>query len=184
MKISTESLARASAIHPWRTILIWTVVLALSAVTVYALLGDGLTTEFTHSNNPDSKKADTMLEDRLRGPRRVKEVVIVASEDLVVEDAAFEVKVTELFEEIDALGSDVIQSGINYYMLPAPDLVSDDRHTTIMPLILAGSFDEAMKNVEQLNDVVADANGEGGFKVIIAAAPAIKLSISFISPSL
>ena len=39
MRLSTESLARASARHPWRTVGIWIVVVVLSFGAVATLLG-------------------------------------------------------------------------------------------------------------------------------------------------
>ncbi len=181
MKLSTESLARASATHPWRTVGIWLSVVAVSMFIAGTMLNDGLTTEFAYSSNPDSKKADALLEDRLRGPRRLNEVVIVQSDRLVVDDPAFEAKVTELFGQINDLGPDIIQSGMNYYALPVPAMVAEDRHSTIMPLVLAGSFDDAMENVEQLTDLVAEANGKDGFKVLIAGGASIGLESNEIS---
>jgi RND superfamily putative drug exporter len=156
-------------------------VLVVALVLVATLLADGLTTEFTYSNNPDSKIADALLEERLRGPRRVNEVVIVQSDELVVDDPAFEEKVHDLFGAITGLGAGVIQSGVNYYMIPVPALVADDRHTTIIPLVMAGSFDDAMDNVEQLTDLVAAADGRDGFRVLIAGEASISLEANKIS---
>ena len=181
MRLSTESLARASAAHAWRTVAIWTVVLIVAVVLVATLLADGLTTEFRYSNNPDSKTGDALLEERLRGPRRVNEVVIVQSDELVVDDPAFERKVLELFGAITGLGTDVIQGAVNYYMFPDPAMVADDRHTTLIPLVMAGSFDDAMDNVEQLTDLVAAADGRDGFKVLIAGEASISLESNKIS---
>jgi len=181
MRLSTEALARASAAHAWRTVGIWTVVLIVAVVVAATLLADGLTTEFAYSNNPDSKRGDALLEERLRGPRRVNEVVIVQSAELVVDDPAFEAKVLELFGAITGLGTDVIYGAVNYYMFPDPAMVAEDRHTTLIPLVMAGSFDEAIDNVEQLTDLVAAADGRDGFKVLIAGEASISLESNKIS---
>lgn len=181
MNLSTESLARASATHPWRTVGVWAAVLVVAVVLVVTLLADGLTTEFIYTNNPDSKVGDALLEERLRGPRRVNEVVIVQSDDLTVDDPLFEGKVREVFAAISGLGTDVIQSGVNYYMFPDQALVAEDRHTTIIPLVMAGSFDDAMDNVEQLTHLVAAADVSDGFKVLIAGEASISLESNEIS---
>ena len=181
MRLSTESLARASAAHAWPTVGIWTVALVVAVVVVATLLADGLTTEMAYSNNPDSKKGDALLEERLRGPRRVNEVVIVQSAQLVVDDPVFERKVLELFGAITGLGTDVIYGAVNYYMFPDPAMVAEDRHTTIIPLVMAGSFDDAIENVEQLTDLVAEADGRDGFKVLIAGEASISLESNEIS---
>ena len=181
MRLSTESLARASATHAWRTVGIWTAVLVVALVLIATLLADGLTTEFTYSNNPDSKIGEALLEERLRGPRRVNEVVIVQSAERVVDDPVFERKVRELFEEIIGLGPDVVQGGVNYYMIPDRAMVADDGHTTIIPLVMAGSFDDAVDNVEQITDLVAAADGKDGFRVLIAGEASISLESNQIS---
>ncbi len=54
-------------------------------------------------------------------------------------------------------------------------MVSADRHTTIMPFVLAGTFDEAVTNAEQIMELVHEADGEEGFQVLIAG----EASISF-----
>ena len=179
--MSTESLAIASATHAWRTVGIWTAVLVVALVLIATLLADGLTTEFTYSNNPDSKIGEALLEERLRGPRRVNEVVIVQSAERVVDDPVFERKVRELFEEIIGLGPDVVQGGVNYYMIPDRAMVADDGHTTIISLVMAGSFDDAVDNVEQITDLVAAADGKDGFRVLIAGEASISLESNQIS---
>ena len=47
------------------------------------------------------------------------------------------------------------------------ETVSQDRKTTIMRLTLTGNFDQALKNVEPVLDVVHEANSEDGFSVLI-----------------
>ena len=59
-----------------------------------------LTNHFNFTNNPESKRADKLLEERLRGPRRVNEVVVVQSQTLEVNDQAFRDLVEELYGEI------------------------------------------------------------------------------------
>ncbi|HEU5264241.1 MAG TPA: hypothetical protein VFU34_06355, partial [Gaiellaceae bacterium] len=56
MRLSTETLASASARHPWRTIGAWIVVVALAMVAVAVGLGN-LTTEGAPTNNPESERA-------------------------------------------------------------------------------------------------------------------------------
>ena len=46
LNLSTENLARSSASHPWRVVLIWVAVLVGAMVAIMALLEDGLTTAF------------------------------------------------------------------------------------------------------------------------------------------
>ena len=82
---STEYLARASAERPKRTIAIWLVVMVAAFVAIATLVDGTMTTEFCFFNNPESKRADSLLEFRLRGPADVNEVIIVRSSTITVE---------------------------------------------------------------------------------------------------
>ena len=58
MRLSTQTLASASARHPWRTIDAWIAVSILAMVAVAFGLGN-LTTEGAPTNNPESEPAAT-----------------------------------------------------------------------------------------------------------------------------
>lgn len=64
MKLSPESLARASSRHPWRTIVLWVVVIASMGFVSSRLLGDVLTQEFEFTNEPESVRAQEMLDQK------------------------------------------------------------------------------------------------------------------------
>ena len=66
----TERLARTSALHPWRTICIWTALIVLAVVAVGSLLGSGLTSDIKfRADKPDSLVGQELLRKRLTGPR-------------------------------------------------------------------------------------------------------------------
>ena len=139
------------------------------------LLPDALTTEFAYINNPESKRADKLLEERLRSgePRHANEVVVVQSDTLTVDDPAFQQRVEAVYAEIVGLGPEIIKSAVNYYQAPAPNFVSEDRRTTIIPVVMEGDFDDATTNVEEVLHVVTEANGVDGFKVLMAGESSI-----------
>ena len=71
LRISPEPIVRLSARRPWTTIGVWIVVLIIAMGLRVALFDDAITTEFAFTSNPDSKRADELIEDRaLRGPER------------------------------------------------------------------------------------------------------------------
>jgi RND superfamily putative drug exporter len=82
MSLSTESLARASARRPWRTVGIWigTVVASLAIVSLF--LGDTLTTEGEVTSPTDSKRAEELIAQHMPPPENaaagVTEVVVVS----------------------------------------------------------------------------------------------------------
>ena len=166
-RFSTRSLATASARHPWRTVIIWIGVIAVAVGLNAAFLQDALTTEMAFSNDPESVRGSRLLEERLRGPRRVSELIVVRSEQLTVDDAAFEAAVVGVFDDVMALGPEIVEGGTNYYQLRLPNFVSDDRRTTIVPFVMAGTVDEADRNVEELFAIVEEADRQDAFDVYL-----------------
>jgi RND superfamily putative drug exporter len=158
----TERLARASATHPWRTTGAWFALVALAVVSVGALLGSGLTSNMEfRGNKPDSLIGQKLVEDRLTGPQRMTDFVIVRSANLKVGDPMFQGYVESLAGRIHDLGPGVIQAVSTVYTTKDQTLVSRDGRSTLIPVVMAGDQDRAMKNVGKLHTVVVSNPGEG-----------------------
>jgi RND superfamily putative drug exporter len=172
---STEGLARSSARRPWLIIGVWVAVIVASAVAIGTLLASGLTTEIALTNNPESARAEDLLETRLRGPEPTNEIVIVRSDTLTVDDPAFRSTVEGLYAEIAALGPEIVAGGTNYFQSSDPSLISGDRHTTILPFVMTGDREEAEDNIGEVLSVVdeADANSPQGIEVLIAGGASL-----------
>ena len=183
----TEIMARISARRPWITIGAWVAVVVIAVLLIGALLGSATTTDFRLGGQYESERAAALLEEKLRGPEKLAEIVIVQSDSLTVEDDAFRARVESLHEEIAALGPEIISGGIDgqpihhYYhafdaraIIPPdqlnqllPLLVSLDRGTVLMHYTLAGDSQEANVNVAEVIHIVEEANGADGFIVLI-----------------
>ena len=100
-------------------------------------------------------------------------LVVVQSETLVVDDQPFRDRVEGLYEKIVALGPAKVQGGTHYYQDFYELLVSSDRHTTILPVVMAGKFNDATTNVKEILEMVREANGKAGFKVLMAGESSI-----------
>jgi RND superfamily putative drug exporter len=158
----TERLARAAATHPWRTVGAWVALIALAVLGTATLLGSGLTQEMEfRGDKPDSLIGQELVQDRLTGPLRMNEFVVVRSATLTVDDPAFKLYVTDLGRTITGLGPDVIEGVTTTYTAGDPTLVSRDRHSTLIPVVMAGDINQALDNVGTLHDAVVDAAGEG-----------------------
>ena len=183
LNLTPEGFARRSARRPWITIGVWVIFLVVGIVLVGSLLGDALTTTFVFTNTPESQRGVDLIEERLRGPFSTNEVIIVQSESLTVDDPAFEAFVTALYAEVSALGPEVIKgdSFINYFQTRAPFLVSEDRRTTIMPFQMAGDFDDASDNIEDVVDVVDVSRTQERFNVLMAGQATVGLDFREIS---
>jgi RND superfamily putative drug exporter len=147
--LSTAGLARISAHHPWRTVAAWVALLVL-AVVVQAVRPADTTTDVGLLNNPEAQQGWALLEEHgIRAERGGTETLIVRSATLTVDDPAFRATVQRATDAFRA-DTDVVAGVVNYYELGAQDpetaagLVSADRKTTIIPVTLAGSLDDAI----------------------------------------
>src|SRR5687768_14801994 len=146
---SISGLAVQSARRPWYVVGAWIVTLLL-AVGVLAALGDSTTTEFAFLDNPESAQgSDLLVDSGLRSEDPITETVIVRSDTGTVDDAAVRAVVEGTTAELRALSGVVIPESVtNYYEAEpgsamAEGLVSEDRRTTLIPVTLAGTLDEA-----------------------------------------
>ena len=172
LRLSTESLAEISARRPWFVIGAWLALFAVSVFLIVTLLSDALTTEIRLTNDPESERADAILEE-WRGEDHDDEVIIVRSDTLTVDDAAFQDHAEALFADISALPEDVVLGGTNYYLTGDESLVSEDRHTTIMPFVMAGDELDADDNIDQVLELVDEADAAPESRVLAAGGAAI-----------
>jgi RND superfamily putative drug exporter len=147
----TARLARTSAGHPWRTVVAWVLVL-VAAVAIQAVAPLKSTTDVNLLNNPESNRGWDLLEEHgIRQERPGTETVVIRSNSTTVDDPAFEAAVQSVTDGIRA-DSELVASATNYYELNANDptsaagLVSSDRRTTIIPVTLVGSLNDAIEN--------------------------------------
>ena len=189
----TESLARISAQRPWVVIGVWVVLLAIAAALISQFLPSATTTDFRLAGRYESERADSLLEEKLRGPKLLAEIVIVQSPSLTVQDDVFRAKVEAVHGGITALGPETISGGIDnspvshYYQVldagPAisqeqlqqllPLLVSASERTVMMHYTLAGTSQEATANVEDVIHIVEEANAADDFRVLIGGDASI-----------
>ena len=165
--LSTENLSRSSGRRPWVVIGAWVVALVVALGLISVLLEDGLTAEFSFTNDAESKRAETLLEERLRGPRQANEIIILSSDAFTVDDPRFREFAQKVLQDVVALDSEITASSVSYYLIGDESLVSEDRQTTIIPISMAGTFDEATTNIEKVREVVHEANEQAGFRALI-----------------
>ena len=158
----TERLARTAALHPWRTIAVYALLIVLAVLSVAGLLNGGLTSDSRfRASEPDSVVADRLIQDRLSGPHKVTDFVIVRSSELTVDQPAFKAHVLAVAAKLDALGGDIVTGTSSYYATKDPGLISKDKHATLIPVIMTGSIDDAMKNVDQVHEAAMTGQSDG-----------------------
>ena len=173
MKLSPETLARASSRHPGRTVLIWLLILVAGVASAATLLGPALTTDFDFTNNPEAKRAQSILEDRKLAEDIVTETFVVAGESAgATEDPAFVERVNGLLGSLSNLGPDVVQAAPAEFPLPeasAADpsvaalgpIPSGDGTAVLFTVVLAGDADEATTHFAEIEAAREDASGGG-----------------------
>ena len=177
----TGYLARFCARRPWTTILVWVALVAVATLLNLRLLDSALTTESPVLFGVESTSAEKLLEERLQGPEPIVEFVIVQSETLTVEDAAFQEKVESLHQEVVDLGSDIVSAARHYYQDNDGSLVSADGDTTYIPLVMTGDLSEAEGAIENVLHIVEEADAEEGFRVLLGGRSSISHEINEIS---
>jgi putative drug exporter of the RND superfamily len=180
MALSPKSLARLSARRPKTVLAVWVVGLIASFVVIGALLSSALSTEQDFTNNPEAKTGFELIEQRLRGPMAVTEALIIRSETLTVDDPAFRAYVEDLFARVTVLEGKynggtgtIVARGVHYYMTGDESLVSADRRTTLVSLMMRGEVDEATDNVGPMVKIVREADGRDGFEVLLSGSASI-----------
>jgi uncharacterized membrane protein YdfJ with MMPL/SSD domain len=173
MRISTGSLAAASARHPWRTISVWLVVMVLAIAAIATLLT--LTTEGAPTNDPESERADDV---RLAAfppdpSTAVSDIVVIRSDELTVDSQRFQDYVRSFVEdrEITALGR-----ARTYLDEANSGLVSEDRHATIVPIAL---FDD--DETDALVEKVEAADRNSAFAVSVTGEETLDHDFNLLS---
>jgi putative drug exporter of the RND superfamily len=179
-RLRPEALAGAASRHPWRTLTLWAVLILAAGFASSAFLADALTTRVDFTSRPDSVRAQDLVEQRLRGPERDTELVIVRSASRSVDDPAFRARVAGLQRDIAGLGTDVVQRVGSVYQLQDPSLVSRDRHATLLPVVMAGSVEQAVDRIGALRGVLDRAGGDG-FEVLLAGQGALSADFNTIA---
>jgi uncharacterized membrane protein YdfJ with MMPL/SSD domain len=162
VSISTEGLARACADRPKRTLAVWLTAVLVSLVVIVLLLGEALSTEGDVTSNPDSKQAEALIHESFPPEPTPSEIVIVRSDRHTVDEPAFRAKVQSLAERGEALG--LVAAAHLYYASDDPSLVSEDRHATMVPLVMRSD------EVAPLVELLQSEDGQDGFQVSITGS--------------
>ena len=81
--------------------------------------------------------------------------MLVRSASLTVDDAEFQAAVEELESEISRLGPEIVTSVASFYSTGDESFVSADRRSTIIPIAMTGTVDDADPNIGLVYERVA-----------------------------
>ncbi len=175
MRLSTETIAAASARHPWRTIGAWIVAFVLAIGAIGVLLGDSLTTEGAPTNNPESERAiDAIARAFPPDPETfTTDVVVVRSAQYTVDRPEFEAFVDRL---LTASETPALQQARSYLTEPSSAAVSEDRHATVVSVAITDDGD-----TEAVVEELESANEDPAFEVSIAGDRALDHDFNLLS---
>ena len=157
----TGRLAGVSSRSPWKMVLLW-VAIFVGMIVVSVGFPAELTTDIELTNDPESYRADAILEERMdpASSPRVDEYVVVASDTIGVDQPEFRAFVDELIVDIQGLGEGVAFAS-SYYQLNDPALLSDDGKAMIVPV----GFSESGVDDQSYLDVIDERDGLNGFSI-------------------
>jgi RND superfamily putative drug exporter len=149
MRLSPESIARSSSRHPWMTIGVWFVLIVTMGFLSARFLGDVLTQDIEFTNQPESVRAQEILDAKFPGSDQANDVVffLVGSDRLTASQEAFEQHVAQVEADILALGDEVLAGPPTSYLdveAQAATLFTGDQHGALLALQLNGDAATAL----------------------------------------
>src|SRR5687768_17063636 len=136
----------------------WVVAGTLAFVVFAAVWGTAVFSQLTGGGfeDPDSEstRAGEVAAAEL-GREGSDVIVLYRSDDLTVDDPAFE---TAVSESLAGLPDDVVEASTTFWGTQAPQLVSEDRHATYAVLTLTGDEDQ---RADGLDEIAADLQADG-----------------------
>jgi RND superfamily putative drug exporter len=140
-------LAEITTRHPGRVLALWAVIVLVSLGLIGALLGGALTSDQSLTNNPESDRAQNLIDARLPDQGEVDEVIIVRSERYAVTAPGFARELRELTGEVERAGAAV-----------GSHVVSRDQHAALLPVVLDEPKEDRVADVIA---VVEQSDGAG-----------------------
>src|SRR3972149_1893729 len=116
MRINPETLASASSRHPWRTLGAWLVFIVLMGVGGAGPLAGVLNDDIPFTNEPESDRAQHVLDAKFADSTRDTEFLVVSSPTHRTHEDPYVGFVTDLQTEIQALGTDVVAAPVRSYV--------------------------------------------------------------------
>jgi RND superfamily putative drug exporter len=160
----TEQLALWSSRRPWLTLAGWALALVAAIAINATFLGDALSGDEEVTSDTESRRADEVMFVRFADERRERdatEVVVLRSASATVDEPRFERRVQGIAAQLRQAGAARVTT---FYDTGAQRLVSRHRDATAL-LVALGR--DAEDDIEDLVEVVQDADGRDGFDTAI-----------------
>jgi putative drug exporter of the RND superfamily len=172
-----QAAVRLGLRRPRTVLAVWLLLALLCVWLLVRFAGAAYSTDIERRDGSDSVRANALLQTHFpamrpgAGARQSTEVLVLHSDTLTVDDPAYAAAAMAVAERLQALGTGVVAGGRSYFFSGDATLVSDDRHTTLVPIVLV----DPSAHTRLLHDTVASA--------LAAAAPEGWLTITPVGPA-
>ena len=131
-RLSTESITTLSIRRPWLTVAAWGLTFLGSIVIVALFLGDALTTNDYFTNEPESVKANVLINEGFGSPGEVTftEALVIRSDTLTLDAPQFQEFASSVATGVRGLETGTVDSVITYYETGSEALNTADRRAT------------------------------------------------------
>ena len=157
----TQRLARTAALHPWRVVLTWTLILVASVVAIGGLLGSALNSDASLTTHPESVRASDTIDKNFPRAERVDEAVVIHSTQLTTENPEFERFVTTVRSTLEQTGA--TEAVGDPYAEGGSTAISEDQHSVLVTLTLGHDPEKSLDTV--LDKIVAADTEASAFEV-------------------
>ena len=164
MNLNPESIARGSSKRPWLVIGSWVGLLVLGFTLTGLFLTENLTTDFDFTDDPEAKRAELLLEERLRGPANFTELIVVTSRPGTAGDADFQGYVGEIVTAVGALGQDIVKVVLPVGQDGAPVISQDNGDQLITVILTTTDLDQAATDSVEVTDAVKGVDAPSGIE--------------------
>jgi RND superfamily putative drug exporter len=187
MKLSSESLARASGTHPWRVLFAWLLVLIGAFVLSSTLVESALDGEQGPTQTLESGRAQDLIDEKF-GPldqgedesggqgdaagsrATLVEFILITSDSILNDDEAFAEHTQEFGAELDEIAGSLIVGSFSDYEATS----SEDKTTNLYRLQI---FEDQDGSIALLTDTAAQFSRDG-FRVLVFGNTSINVAFS------
>ena len=174
----TQRLACMSALHPWRVLAVWGLVLVASFGAIAVFLGSALNSDATITSHPDSVRASDLLAENFSQRNHVDEAIVIRSAQLTTSDPAFRTFVEGVRSSLADTGA--TQTVGDPYAVGAAGAISEDGHAVAVTVMLG---DDPENGIVEVIDKVEASDTDPGFDVAITGTYTLDRDFNELSAS-
>ncbi len=168
--------AGSAAAHPWRYIIVWLLIVVVAGFFA-ARIGAVLTDQGDLAVATESSQADDLIAAHFDAAS-AREFVVIESDMLTVDDPVFAAAVEDLVGDLRA--TETVGS-VASYLDGIPGMTSQDGHTALITVALAGDPLDAMVESEPVIALVEEVDAIEGFRVTTFGEGSVNVEFETIS---